>query len=472
MGDVWIAPWTFWPNSTPRGLVHDTTDRDAAGQRFAEGNIGLYIGFDPTADSLHVGHLVGQLFMRRFQLAGHRPFPWPAGRRAWSAILAVAARSATCSTTRPFAHNVECIKKQLTKLLDFEPGPYQATLVNNADWTHPITMLEFLRDVGKHFTVNQMMAKESVRSRIESEYGISYTEFSYMLLQANDFRHLYEHHDVELQAGASDQWGNIVAGVELIRRKLGRQAFAMTHPLMTRGDGSKFGKSVGGAVWLDPARTSPYQFRQFWVQCDDQMVATYLKMLSLRSLDEIADLVAQQAAAPERRPAQRALAEEMTTLVHGVDAAAAANEAAEVLFGGDPTGASQAALETVAAEVPLVELPGQLDGVARARVAGSRGCRQVERRGFPVARPGCGACRKSCPRSRRPAQRIGPAQRAVPAPPQGQARLRGWKIFDTRLTPSHLVDSVAIRFVRPSPSKMMTYAAQAPTAASAAACQR
>ncbi len=198
-------------------------------------------------------------------------------------------------------HNVERIKVQLTKLLDFEPGPYQATLVNNADWTHPITMLEFLRDVGKHFTVNQMMAKDSVRSRIESEHGISYTEFSYMLLQANDFRHLYEHHDVELQAGASDQWGNIVAGVELIRRRLSGQAYAITHPLMTKSDGAKFGKSVGGSVWLDPERTSPYQFRQFWVQCDDDMVGTYLKMLSMRPLDEIDDLMTQQAAAPERR---------------------------------------------------------------------------------------------------------------------------------------------------------------------------
>jgi tyrosyl-tRNA synthetase len=252
---------------------------------------------------------------------------------------------------------------QLTKLLDFEPGPYQATLVNNADWTHPITMLEFLRDVGKYFTVNQMMAKDSVRSRIESEHGISYTEFSYMLLQANDFRHLYEHHDVELQAGASDQWGNIVAGVELIRRRLSGQAYAITHPLMTKSDGAKFGKSVGGSVWLDPERTSPYQFRQFWVQCDDDMVGTYLKMLSMRPLDEIDDLMTQQAAAPERRLAQRALAEEMTTLVHGTDAAAAAREAADVLFGADPSAASQAALETVAAEVPRVALPESLDGV-------------------------------------------------------------------------------------------------------------
>jgi tyrosyl-tRNA synthetase len=346
-----------------RGLVHDTTDRDALAARLVKGNAGLYIGFDPTADSLHAGHLVGQLFMRRFQLAGHRPFPLAGGATGMVGDPGGRSEERNLLDNDTLRHNVECIKVQLSKLLDFEPGPYQATLVNNADWTHPITMLEFLRDVGKHFTVNQMMAKDSVRSRLDSEYGISYTEFSYMLLQANDFRHLYEHHDVELQAGASDQWGNIVAGVELIRRRLGAQAFAMTHPLMTKSDGSKFGKSVAGAIWLDPSRTSPYQFRQFWVQCDDQMVGTYLKMLSMRPLVEIDDLIAQQVAAPEGRPAQRALAEEMTTLVHGHEAASAAREAADVLFGADPTGASQAALEAVAGEVPLVELPGELDGL-------------------------------------------------------------------------------------------------------------
>src|SRR5512141_297222 len=245
-----------------RGLIHDTTDRANLQSRLAAGPLSLYVGFDPTADSLHVGHLVGQLYLRRFQLAGHRPFPLAGGATGMVGDPGGRSEERNLLDDDTLRHNVECIKQQLTKLLDFEPGPFQATLVNNADWTHQITMLEFLRDVGKHFTVNQMMAKESVRSRIDSEYGISYTEFSYMLLQANDFRHLYEHHDVELQAGASDQWGNIVAGVELIRRKLGSQAFAMTHPLMTKSDGAKFGKSVGGAVWLDPARTSPYQLRQ------------------------------------------------------------------------------------------------------------------------------------------------------------------------------------------------------------------
>jgi tyrosyl-tRNA synthetase len=345
-----------------RGLIHDTTDRAALAARL-ESPIGIYIGFDPTADSLHVGHLVGQLFMRRFQLAGHRPFPLAGGATGMVGDPGGRSEERNLLDDDTLRHNVGRIKIQLSKLLDFEPGPFQATLVNNADWTAPISMLEFLRDVGKHFTISQMMAKDSVRSRLESESGISYTEFSYMLLQANDFRHLYEQHGVELQAGASDQWGNIVAGVELIRRRLGQQAFAMTHPLMTKADGAKFGKSVGGSVWLDADRTSPYQFRQFWVQCDDQMVGVYLKMLSMRSLDEIEAILVEHSAAPERRVAQRALAYEMTALVHGRQAADDVEQAAAVLFGGDPTTASAAALAVVAGEAPCIELPSDLTGL-------------------------------------------------------------------------------------------------------------
>ncbi|MCE9621993.1 MAG: tyrosine--tRNA ligase [Actinomycetia bacterium] len=345
-----------------RGLVHDTTDLAALRARLAQGPIGLYIGFDPTADSLHVGHLVGQLFMRRFQLAGHRPFPLAGGATGMIGDPGGRSEERNLLEGDTLRHNVERIKVQLSALLDFEPGPCQATLVNNADWTAPVTMLEFLRDVGKHFTVNQMMAKDSVRSRIESEHGISYTEFSYMLLQADDFRHLYEAHGVELQAGASDQWGNIVAGVELIRRRLSAQAFAMTHPLMLKSDGSKFGKSVGGSVWLDPQRTSPYQFRQFWIQTDDAMIATYIKMLSLHPLEEIEALLVQQQSVPEKRLAQRALADELTKLVHGDGAAATAADAADVLFGSDPTTASAEVLAVVAQEAPSVTLPAELDG--------------------------------------------------------------------------------------------------------------
>jgi tyrosyl-tRNA synthetase len=340
-----------------RGLTHDTTNREALAARLAQGPIGLYIGFDPTADSLHVGHLVGQLFLRRFQQQGHRPFPLAGGATGMVGDPGGRSEERNLLDLDTLRHNVERIKVQLTKLLDFEPGPYRATLVNNADWTNNLTLLDFLRDVGKYSTVNQMIAKDSVRDRLESANGISFTEFSYSLLQANDFRHLYETHEVEMQAGASDQWGNIVAGVDLIRRRLGKQAFAYTHPLITKSDGQKFGKSAGGAVWLDPRRTSPYQFRQFWVQTDDDMVGVYLKMLSMRALDEIEDVLTEHAAAPERRHAQRALAAELTAMVHGADAAAVTDDVAVVLFGGDPTAASAEALQAVAREVPSSSQP-------------------------------------------------------------------------------------------------------------------
>jgi tyrosyl-tRNA synthetase len=346
-----------------RGLVHDVTDLGALRARLAAGPMSLYIGFDPTADSLHVGHLVGQLFMRRFQLAGHRPFPLAGGATGMIGDPGGRSEERNLLDVDTLRHNVACIETQLRRLLDFEPGPAQATLVNNADWTAPVTMLEFLRDVGKHVTVNQMIAKDSVRSRLEGEHGISYTEFSYMLLQADDFRHLYERHGVELQAGASDQWGNIVAGVDLIRRRLGRQGFGLTHPLMVKSDGAKFGKSVGGAVWLDPTRTSPYQFRQFWVTVDDDVIGTYQRMLSLRPLEEIEAELAAHTADPGRRVAQRSLAEELTGLVHGADAARLARDAADVLFGSDPTTASADVLAAVAAEVPNIELPADFDGV-------------------------------------------------------------------------------------------------------------
>jgi tyrosyl-tRNA synthetase len=342
-----------------RGLIHDTTDRAALAARLASGPIGLYIGFDPTADSLHVGHLVGQLFMRRFQLAGHRPFPLAGGATGMIGDPTGRSDERNLLDIETLRHNVERIKQQLTRLLDFDPGPAQATLVNNADWTERIDLMTFLRDVGRFATVNQMLARDSVRTRLEGEGGLSYTEFSYALLQANDFRHLYEHHQVELQAGASDQWGNIVAGVDLIRRRLGVQAFAMTHPLITKADGTKFGKSGSGTVWLDPQRTSPFQFRQFWVQSDDATVGTYLKMLSMRALVDIEAVLAEHALAPEKRVAQRALADEMTEMVHGATALASARAAADILFGEDPrtaSGAPEDAWAVLSAELPTVQL--------------------------------------------------------------------------------------------------------------------
>ena len=335
-----------------RGLIHDSTDAAALEARLSTGPIGVYVGFDPTADSLHVGHLLGQLTLRRFQMAGHRPFPLAGGATGMVGDPSGKSEERNLLDAETLQHNVESIKKQLANLLDFSPGSNAATLVNNADWTANISALEFLRDVGKHITVNQMMAKESVKNRLNSENGLSYTEFSYMLLQANDFRHLCASHDVELQMGGSDQWGNITAGIDLIRKTLGRGAFGATWPLVTRSDGQKFGKTAGGAVWLDPQRTSPYQFRQFWMQMADADVVRYLPQFSLASLDDARALITEHEQAPEKRAAQRSLAAEMTSLVHGAEAAQNAEAAADILFGADPTSAAIDALRAVAAEVP------------------------------------------------------------------------------------------------------------------------
>ena len=341
---------------TARGLIHDTTGAEALEARLNSGPIGVYVGFDPTADSLHVGHLLGQITLRRFQLAGHRPFPLAGGATGMVGDPSGRSEERNLLNAETLQHNVDCIKTQLSNLLDFSNGDTKATLVNNADWTARISALEFLRDVGKHITVNQMMAKESVKNRLNSENGLSYTEFSYMLLQANDFRHLCATHNVELQMGGSDQWGNITAGIDLIRKTLQRSAFGATWPLVTRSDGQKFGKTASGAVWLDAERTSPYQFRQFWIQMADADIVKYLPQFSLLSLDEVRDVVQQHEASPEKRIAQRSLAAEMTTMVHGQHAARDAEAAADILFGADPTQATVEALHAVSAEVPCTKI--------------------------------------------------------------------------------------------------------------------
>ena len=335
-----------------RGLIHDSTDQEFLRSRLDERSIGVYVGFDPTADSLHVGHLMGQLGLRRFQMAGHQPFPLAGGATGMIGDPSGKSEERNLLTREDLQHNVECIKGQLERILDFEPGPYQARLVDNADWTAGTSMLDFLRDVGKHITVNQMMAKDSVKSRLASEVGISYTEFSYMLLQANDFRHLHAAHGVELQMGGSDQWGNITAGIDLIRKSAGGSAHGMTWPLLLKSDGTKFGKTADGAVWLDPDKTSPYQFRQFWLQADDEAIVDYLLRFSTLPLADVRAVIAEHQEAPHKRVGQRALAREITALVHGAVAAAAADEAADVLFGADPTAASIDALAAVAREVP------------------------------------------------------------------------------------------------------------------------
>ena len=371
-----------------RGLIHDSTDRAALIERLNQGPIGVYAGFDPTADSLHAGHLLGQVMLRRFQLAGHRPVVLAGGATGMVGDPGGRSEERNLLDRETLNHNVACVKKQLEKILDFD-GPVAARMVDNATWTEPMGTLEFLRDVGKHFTVNQMVAKESVRARMESENGISFTEFSYMLLQANDFRHLCEFENVDMQMGGSDQWGNITAGTDLIRRRLTKSGYGLTWPLLTRSDGQKMGKSVHGALWLDPEKTSPYEFRQYWVQLPDEDVERFLLQLTLRSVDDIASLMVEHRAAPEKRLAQRALATDVTTLVHGAAAEQAAAEAAQVLFGGDPTTASAEALAVVAREVPSSEvtreqLGDQIAVLVQSGLAASNGeaRRTLTQKGF------------------------------------------------------------------------------------------
>jgi tyrosyl-tRNA synthetase len=372
-----------------RGLVHDSTDRAVLGARLAAGPIGVYVGFDPTADSLHVGHLLGQLGLRRFQEAGHRVFPLAGGATGMVGDPSGRSEERNLLTRDELEHNVLAIKGQLARLLDFESTSNPATLVDNAEWTAPIGMLEFLREVGKHVTIGQMLAKDSVRSRLSGEAGLSYTEFSYMLLQANDFRHLHDAHGVEMQMGGSDQWGNITAGIDLIRRTSGGSAHGLTWPLLTKADGSKFGKTADGAVWLDPARTSPYRFRQFWLQTDDADVRDRLLRFSLRPVAEIDSLAAEHTEAPHGRRAQRELADELTALVHGRDAAAAASAAAAVLFGQDPRSASAEALDVVESEidssdVTVADLSDTASLMVRVGLASSLGDarRTFDGRGF------------------------------------------------------------------------------------------
>ena len=347
----------FLADLDARGLIHDSTDRSALAARLSEGPIGVYAGFDPTADSLHAGHLLGQVMLRRFQLAGHRPVVLAGGATGMVGDPGGRSEERNLLDRETLNHNVACVKRQLEKILDFDAASLNAArLVDNAEWTAPMGTLEFLRDVGKYFTVNQMVAKESVRARMESEHGISYTEFSYMLLQANDFRHLCEHQNVEMQMGGSDQWGNITAGTDLIRRRLSRSGFGLTWPLLTRSDGAKMGKSVHGALWLDAEKTSPYEFRQYWMQLPDEDVERFLLQLTLRSVDDIHSVMLDHLQAPEKRVAQKVLAHDVTCLVHGAPAEKAAEEAAEILFGGDPNTASAQALQVVAREVPSTDV--------------------------------------------------------------------------------------------------------------------
>ena len=340
-----------------RDLISDCTDREGLQERLAKGPITLYCGFDPTADSLHVGSLVPLLALRRFQLCGHHPIAVAGGATGSIGDPSGKTAERQLLTHELLKANIEGVKVQLGSFMEFEGVENAAQLIDNADWTAPLSFLDVLRDIGKHFKVNAMVSKESVRARMEDrDVGISYTEFSYMILQALDFHHLCETQDCELQVGGSDQWGNITAGIDLIHRKQNRQAYGLTLPLITNADGTKFGKTESGAVWLDVNRTSIYQFYQFWVRVDDRDVVRYLKYFTFLSRDEVEELASQHEAEPHARIAHKALAREVTALVHGEEAVTEAIRASEILFGGELEGITEATFREVAGEVPTCEL--------------------------------------------------------------------------------------------------------------------
>jgi tyrosyl-tRNA synthetase len=351
-----------------RGLIADMANREELERLLAPGaaRLTLYVGFDPTADSLHLGHLIGLLILRRFQQAGHRPVAMAGGATGMIGDPSGKSAERNLISAETVEANIAGIQGQLSRLLDFEGKTNPALLLNNADWIRPISVLDFLRDVGKHFSVNAMMAKDSVRSRMEGASGISFTEFSYSLLQAYDFLYLNETHGCVLQAGGADQWGNITAGIDLIRRKHERMACGLTTPLLTKTDGTKFGKTEGGAVWLSAKRTSVYRFYQFLVQVEDAQVIQLLRYFTFLSAEEIAALETQQAAAPERREAAKRLALELTRLVHGEAATTDALRASDILFGGTLEGITEGQFQEVGAEVPNVTLSRGLLGQAGA----------------------------------------------------------------------------------------------------------
>jgi tyrosyl-tRNA synthetase len=366
-----------------RGLIAQSTDETALRAHLTEGPVAYYAGFDPTAQSLHVGHLLQFMVLRALQRAGHQP------------VVLVGGATGLIGDPRPSSERqlndretvagwVDRIREQVAPFLDLpaeQDGLRGPIYVNNLDWTAPISAIDFLRDLGKHFRVSQMLAKEAVSARLNSEAGISYTEFSYQILQANDFRELFRRHGVTLQTGGSDQWGNLTAGIDLVRRSEGARVHALSTPLVTKSDGTKFGKTEGGAVWLDPALTSPYAFFQFWLNADDADARAWLPLYSERPTEEVEALIAESVERPAGRAAQRALAEELTQLVHGPEELRQAEAAGRALFGRDDLAALGAetlgaALEeagsvTVAAEVPtiaaLLQQTGLVSSLSEAR---------------------------------------------------------------------------------------------------------
>ncbi|MGE3727541.1 MAG: tyrosine--tRNA ligase [Candidatus Sericytochromatia bacterium] len=339
-----------------RGMLEQISDPEGISQALAQGPVTLYIGFDPTATSLHIGNLLPIMLLAHFQRAGHRPICLVGGATGMIGDPSGRSSERVLLTNDKVDENVSKIRSQLSHFLRFE-GPQAALMTNNHDWIAPLSYIDWLRDVGKHFSVNYMIAKESVRRRLEDrDQGISYTEFSYMLLQSYDFLHLFRTENCKIQAGGNDQWGNITAGIDLVRKVTGQTAYGLTIPLLTTASGEKFGKSAGNAVWLDAEMTSPYQFYQYWIQADDRDVERYLRIFSFLELDEIAQICAEHAQKPELRLAQKRLASEVTTIVHGAEAVSKVLQATEVLFGREIEGLSDADLLTIFADVPSTQL--------------------------------------------------------------------------------------------------------------------
>ncbi|WP_316780418.1 tyrosine--tRNA ligase [Streptomyces sasae] len=339
-----------------RGLFALSTDEDALRKALADGPVTFYCGFDPTAPSLHVGHLVQVLTVRRLQQAGHRPLALVGGATGLIGDPRPTAER-TLNAPETVAGWVGKLRAQIEPFLSFE-GENAAVMVNNLDWTEGLSAIEFLRDIGKHFRVNKMLTKDSVARRLESDQGISYTEFSYQILQGMDFLQLFRRYGCTLQQGGSDQWGNLTAGLDLIHRlEPHASVHALATPLMTKADGTKFGKTEGGAIWLDAEMTTPYAFYQFWLNVDDRDISTYLRILSFKSREELEELEKQTEERPQARAAQRALAEELTTLVHGADQTAAVIAASKALFGqGELAELDDRTLAAALAEVPHVQV--------------------------------------------------------------------------------------------------------------------
>lgn len=321
-----------------RGMIHDIMP--GTDEQMEKEMISAYVGIDPTADSLHIGHLVGVMMLKHLQMAGHKPLALVGGATGMIGDPSGKSEERNLLDEATLRHNEEALKKQLAKFLDFESDiPHKAELVNNYDWMKDYSFLHFIRDIGKHITVNYMMAKESVKKRVgaDSKTGMSFTEFTYQLVQGYDFLHLYNEKNCKLQMGGADQWGNITTGTELIRRKAGGKAFALTCPLITKADGGKFGKTESGNVWLDPEKTTPYAFYQFWLNTSDEDAEKYVKIFTLFSKEEVEEMVGRHKEAPHMRELQKTLAKDITVRVHGEEEYEAAVEASNILFGKSTT---------------------------------------------------------------------------------------------------------------------------------------